>query len=73
MDMTPGGADGTVETDDLAMVPDFPDGHAAGIPHSAPGDTPNAGKHHTGTDLLDCAELSDRISKQGVEKTDKVY
>jgi hypothetical protein len=42
----------TVQTDDLAVVRNFPDGHAGGIPDPTFRDAPNRRQHHARSNML---------------------
>jgi hypothetical protein len=55
--MAPALTDGSVQTDDLTVVRDFPDGNATGIPDPALGDAAYGGQYHTGCNVLFAAQF----------------
>ena len=57
--MTPLLADGAVQTDDLAVLPDRPDVHTAGVPHLRFRDAAHGGKHHSRRNVLFLSEFPD--------------
>ena len=57
--MTPLLADGAVQTDDLAVLPDGADVHAAGVPHLRFRDAAHGGKHHSRRNVLFLSEFPD--------------
>ena len=57
--MTPLLTDGAVQTDDLAVLPDGPDVHAAGVPHLRFRDAAHGGKHHSRRNVLFLSESPD--------------
>ena len=52
-------ADGAVQTDDLAVLPDGADVHAAGVPHLRFRDAAHGGKHHSRRNVLFLSEFPD--------------